>query len=146
VLLDPIKARLEAEVPSLSRRVEGAAELSALVKAGQLPQVTPHAFLLPLGFRAERGESVTGLFTQVVADTVGVLLVERVAGDATGGKVLPKVEALADAVLGALAGWEPDADAFDVLVPVRGDLVSLTAGTVMFQLNFAVRRQLRIAR
>lgn len=145
MLLDDVAARLAAEIPELARRVEGAAELAELVEKKLLPQTTPFAYVLPLGFRGGAPDAAAGLYRQLLDETVGVVLVVRTAGDATGRKTLPKVHELRDQVVQALAGWAP-AGAFGVLAPSRGALVSLTAGAVIYQVDFRIDSLLRITR
>lgn len=146
MLLDAVIDRLDAQVPNLSRRVQGAAELAALIRDGKLPAQTPASYVLPLGFRAREADAAAGLFTQILADQVAVVLVVRVASDATGEKAFGKIDALVEQVLAALAGWEPEDNSFGVLTPTAGDLISLVAGAVMFQVTFSLQRQLRIER
>jgi len=88
MLIDDVVARLKAEVAALDQRVEGAAELSELVAAGKWPQRTPACWVLPLGFNAGNADAVTGMFTQMLSRSVGVVLFTRAAGDATGAKSL----------------------------------------------------------
>jgi hypothetical protein len=74
-----------------------------------------------------------------------VVLFARAAGDVTGEKTLATIDSLEAAVLAALAGWGP-AGAIDVLEPRRGRLVSVAAGAVIYQIDFAITEQLRISR
>lgn len=145
MLIDDVVARLKAEVAALEGRVEGAAELSALVAAGKWPQRTPAAWVLPLGFDARGGESVAGMFTQMLGRTVAVVLFMRASGDATGGKSVPTIATLETSVLDALAGWGASG-LFGVLKPVRSRLISVAAGGVIHQVDFSIDDQLRIAR
>ena len=143
MLLDPIIARLTVEVPDLINRVEGAAELSELVKRGDLPQETPAAFVLPLGLRGGEGEASAGAYTQTVEETVAVILVLEAAGEATGARALPKLDELIGQVIDALCGWAP-AGEIGVFRLESGNLVSLSAGSVIYQLNFSIAEQIRI--
>lgn len=139
-----LDARL-ATIPALAGRIHEAAKLSELMARNALPQVCPAAFVLPLGLRGGPADAVTGLFRQSVEWLEGVLLVVRAAGDATGAKAAAQLRPLIDAVIAAIAGWgEPDG--FGTWVLRKGELVSLSTGTLTYQLDFAIDDQLRIAR
>jgi hypothetical protein len=136
-------------IPELHGRVQGVAALSALMTAGQVPQVTPAGFVLPLGLRGGSADAVTGMFRQQIAWTSGVVLVVRVAGDVTGAKANDILEPLIEAVILAIAGTDargPDEAAIGVWRLSRGELLSLSAGVLIYQLDFAIDDQLRIAR
>jgi hypothetical protein len=142
MLIDDVVARLK-EVASLGKRVEGAADLAAMVKADKLPAVTPHTYVVPLGLRPRsEGDAATGAFTQAIDEVVGVILIVRASCDATGAKSLGTIQQLISDVLAALGGFDP-AEAIGVLRLQRGELVSLNAGAVIYQLDFAILTQLR---
>ena len=143
MLIDDVIARIAARVSDLAGRVRGAAELSALVKRNALPNETPFAFVLPLGLHGGDDEVATGLFRQSVDDTIAVVLLVEAAGDVAGEKALPSIDTLVHAIMEALCGWSP-ANAFGVFRLVRGSLLSLNAGTVIYQIDFAIQDQLRI--
>jgi len=143
-LVDQVAARVTAQVPALLS-VGSAATLAALIQQNVLPQRTPAAFTLPSGFDAAPNALVSGGHRQDVSDTVGVLLVYRIAGDAKGDKALTALSTIIAAVIAAVAGWEPEApdggeagsaEAFDL---VRGRLVDMAAGAVFYQLDFRAR-------
>lgn len=134
-----------ALVPALAGRVLPAAKLSELIARNQLGQAAPAAFTLPLGVRGGQADAVTGLYRQEVEWLEGVLLVVRAAGDATGAAGLVQLEPLITAVIEAVAGWAPE-ELIGVFRLVRGELVSLSTGTLTYQLDFAIEDQLRIDR
>lgn len=144
-MIDPIIQRLSADVPALTGRVKGAMDFGRLVEAGQVPPVTPAAFVLPAGIHGGKPVAVTGAFVQDTEEMVSVMLALRVH-EVTGQAGIDPLKALIDAVLVSLCGWAPVPDAQDVLRLLRGALVSLTAGLVVYQLDFAITDQLRIAR
>ncbi|MEX2126969.1 MAG: hypothetical protein WD871_01830 [Xanthobacteraceae bacterium] len=144
MLLDPVIARVKQAAPALGGRVEGAAELSALVKSNALPQVTPASFVLPNGLRGGAADAVTGLFRQQLDEVVSVVLIVRVAGDRTGAGALPTIDTVIGQVVNAVCGWAP-AGQIGVFRLSAGRLVSLNAGAVIYQLDFAIADQLRIA-
>ncbi len=144
MLVDAVAALVEAADPSLSGRVQRAADLSELVRTNRMPAAPVAAFILPLGKRAlSNGEAMAGAFTQAFDETVGVLLVVRAAGDATGGKALPTIDTLADAVIAALCGQSPG-DEPGVLRLSRAALISAEGGSVLYQADFSIERSVRI--
>jgi hypothetical protein len=145
MLLDTVRERIATLVPALGGRVEGAAELTELVRRDALPNVTPAAFVLPLGLRGGEADAAAGLYRQVYDEVIGVLLVIEVAGDATGATALPTIDALVSEVIAALIGWAPG-EQVGVFRLERGQLVSLARGTVIYQLEFSIEDQLRVQR
>jgi len=144
MLVDLVATRLSTEIAALTARVAQAAELSELVKRGQLPQAQASAFVLPLGLRAlSEADAAAGAFTQMLAEIIGVLLVVRHQGDATGAKALPTIDELVAACLATMCGWTPEAGGFAFAL-ARGELVSAEAGLVIYQIDFTLQRQLRI--
>jgi hypothetical protein len=144
MLVNDVVARIDGRVVNLARRVKGAAELAELVKQNSLPQVTPAAFVLPLGFRYIGGEAGAGMYTQDNNRIVSVVIIVKVADDKTGAKALPTIAELEEDVINAVAGWAPG-DEVGVFVAMKGELVSLSAGAVIYQIDFAIQEQLRIA-
>lgn len=141
-MLDDVIARLKARCADF-RLIEGAAELSALVQGGRAPNRTPAAFVIPVGLRATPPSAAAGLFRQVYSETIGVVIVQTTAGDARGAAGVMPVHGLRQQVIECLAGWGPGG--FGVLELVRGSLVSLQAGTIIYQIDFSIPQQLRIA-
>lgn len=134
---------LVAEIPALAGRVHGAAKLAELTKGNSLTQVAPAAFVLPLGLQGGAVSAATGLYVQAVDRLVGVVLVVRNLGDATGEKAVGELDPLVDAVIDAVCGWAPPS-AIGVFKLQRGELVSIAGGTITYQLDFALDDQLRI--
>lgn len=143
-LVADIKARIEAGVPALAGRLEEVADLAALIAAGVLPQRSPAGYVIPLGFNGREPADAAGLFIQSLDETVGVVLVVEAAGDPKAKRALATVDALDIAVRNAVCGYVP-AGAIGEFRAVRGRLVSVTAGTVIYQIDFAIQTQLRIA-
>jgi hypothetical protein len=142
--MQAVQARLET-IPALARRVYGAAKLGELTERGSIATVGTAAFVLPLGLRGGVADAATGLFRQSLDRLVGVVLTVRNVGDATGEKALIELDPLIKSVIDLLAGWGPD-EAFGVFTLARGELISISAGTITYQLDFAIEDQLRIAR
>ena len=143
LLIDPVIARLKSRVTALGSRVEGAAELAALVRDGALPNAMPAGFVLPLGLVGAEPSAAANLYRQGYDDVVGVILVVEAAGDVTGGTALPGLTELVDTTVPAMCGWAP-AGASGVFALRRGALISLTQGALIYQLDFGLRNQLRI--
>lgn len=143
MIVSGVITRLSAEVDALGGRVQGLAELAALVRDRALPNVTPAAYVVPAGLRGGEGDASAGAFTQMVDEVVSVVLVVKSHGDPTGGKALATFDALIADCAAALAGWAP-ANQVGVFRLQRGAMVSLEAGTAIYQLDFAIRQQLRI--
>ncbi len=143
MFVDEVIARIDGQVPDLANRTKSAADLSTLVSEGSLPQSPVAAFVLPLGFRnTSQGDASANAFTQMLVETIGILLVVRNANDITGAKSLPKFEALIDQLIVEIAGWQPSG-AFGVFWVSRGQLISTNDGTVIYQLDFSIQKQVR---
>lgn len=137
-----LRDRIDGGVPALTGRVEGAIAFAELMRQNSLPQVTPAAFVLPLGMQGGAVDAVTGLFRQEVREIVGVMLVLR-SFSRTGDKAVPELDTLIDAVVSVVAGAEMPG-AIGVFSVARGSIVSMTAGTIVYQLEFQLSDQLRI--
>ncbi|UFZ05458.1 hypothetical protein LQG66_03840 [Bradyrhizobium ontarionense] len=142
-LVDNVSTRIDAVVPALKDRIEGIADLAALIAAGALPQREVAAFVVPVGFDDRGGESATSVHTQVLEESIAVILCVKALGDAKARRALPTIEQLTGAVIAAVAGWAPD-DVAGVFRVVRGRLLSAEKGLVLYQLDFALLDQLRI--
>lgn len=143
MLVADLVTRLGDEVDALAGRVQGAAELSELVRKKALPQASPFAFVLPNGLVARSdGDASANAFTQMVDEVFAIVLVVRASGDITGARTLPTIDALVWAVILAVCGWGPD-DAIGVFHLRRGQLLSADAGVVIYQLDFGLQQQVR---
>ncbi|MGL5166637.1 MAG: phage tail terminator protein [Afipia sp.] len=144
MLIDEVVARLGANIAALTGRVEYVADLSALVDQGVLPQAATSAFVVPLGFDDQGGgTSAVGIHIQNILDSIGVILIVKSPGDAKARSALPKIDVLAADVIMTIAGWAPDSTS-GVFEIKRGRMVSVMAGAVIYQLDFALTRQVRI--
>lgn len=140
-LVDAVIHRLGGEVSDLAG-AEDALQLADLLERGVLPQRFPHAFVLPVGDDAEANVILTGAVRQRVVETVGVLLIDKHAGERTGGKVRAALEPIKAEVREALVGWAPDPD-YSPLELVRTRLVGLAGGAAFVQLDFRTAWHLR---
>lgn len=141
-MLADVIARLSDQVPDL-RSVEGAAALEELRRQNRLPQVTPAAFVIPLGLAGRDVQySSAGIFAQMVEEVVGVILIIR-SDQPSGARVLDRLDTFVDATVAAIAGWAPTSTT-DLFRLVRGNNVPAGPGTVVYQIDFALTDQLRI--
>jgi hypothetical protein len=143
MLADDVIQRLKELVPQLATRVEGAAHLAQLMAANQLPQHSPAANVIASGLSGGAPDAAAGLFRQPFDETVTVYLTFRNVQGA-GGNALDLFDEVKWAVIKALCGWAP-ADTVGVFRLVRGQVVSMTTGTLLYQIDFAIGDQLRIA-
>lgn len=142
-MLDAVADRLKAQVPDLNSRVEDAASFAELMRSNKLSSAPVAAYVLPLGLLGGKADAAAGAFTQVMAESVGVILVIRGA-DPQGQRALDKARPLIMACVEALAGWTPDEATLGVFELKRGALLSMQRGTFVYQIDFAINDQLRI--
>ena len=122
-------------------RCEGTVELMALVQAGALPPVGESAFVVPMGYRGGAGLSTGAGYVQATEEAIAVVLAIRVQGGAVPTDAA--LEARIDTVIRAVAGWQPPG-APDVFRLIRGAVLSLEKGVLLYQIEFATQSQLRI--
>lgn len=144
-LVADVQEELAARVPALAGRIGAALDLAELMRTGALPQQSPYAFVVPLGFDGGTPDAAAGLYRQPLTRGVGVVLFVSAPGDPRAEKALAAVDGLEAEILRAIAGKAPD-DAIGVLSARRGRLVEIAAGTVIYQIDFALSDQLRIIR
>jgi hypothetical protein len=140
-MVPEVIARLQSEVPRL-RSVEPTLSFAAVMASGGLPQNTPAAFVVGTGTRGGSVNASAGAFVQDVDETLAVILIFR-TDSKTGGRKIDEVEELRADVRTALCGWAPEG-AISVFRLVNDAIVSLAAGTVVVQADFAIADQLRI--
>lgn len=143
IRLGEVRARIEAKVPALAGNLRNAGDWARVVEQNMLPDFTPAAFLLPGGFVGGQATLATGLFRQDFRETVSVVLVVRVAGDALGEAALDEIAPLVGEVVRAVAGYSPDSTPGDFILQ-RGELVGAKDGALIFHIDFALTDQLRI--
>ncbi len=141
-MIDAVIARLDAKIPTLAKRIEGAAQFAELMRGNVLPKQDVAAYVLPLGLQGGQADAGAGAFTQKFGETVGVVLAMKTYS-ATGDRVLADLRGLITEVLEAVAGWAPN-DETGVFLLARGSLVSMLAGTLVYQIDFTITDQLRI--
>jgi hypothetical protein len=144
-LVDLVAQRIAGQVAALNGGIEFIAELQALLAENGMPQRDVSAFVIPLGFDDRGGESVAGMHTQMLADVVGVILCQKARGDLKGQKGLVRIEPLINAVVDAVAGWAPG-NTVGVFNVKRGRLAPGGQGIIVYQIDFELMDQLRIAR
>jgi hypothetical protein len=143
MLIAEVIARIEDQVVGLAGRTEGAAQFADLMARKALPQVTPAAHVLPLGLQGGQVQAAAGLFVQSIEEVIAVVLTFR-SHERTGSASLAPLDQVIHAVIDALAGWGPE-NAVGVFALRRGAVISMAAGTIVYQLEFSISDQLRIA-
>lgn len=134
--------RLNAQVAEISGRVEGALEFADLIERNVMPQVTPAAYVIPVGMRGRPADAAAGLYRQTYDDVVAVVLFISNSGDASGGGAIPEISTLVDDAVRAIAGWAPPG-AIGVFEMNAGDIVEIANGAVAYQIEFSLAGQLR---
>lgn len=142
MLVEDLIERLKERVPALSRRVEAALNLAELMAQGRLPEVTPAAHVIQVGLVGKPADEAAGLFRQGFDEVFGVVLTFR-NNTPTARKGFDEVEEIKRAVIEAVCGWSPDG-VLGVFSLARGTQVSFSAGSLVYQIDFAIGDQLRI--
>lgn len=141
-MIAAVISRLEAEIPELDGRVEGAFEFAELLRNGQMPNSGVAAHVLPLGLQPRPADSAAGTYTQEFDESIGVILTLRNASrDAE--RILGDLRGFVMQIIEAVAGWVPDG-ASGVFRLLRASLVSSSKGTFVYQIDFSIADQLRI--
>lgn len=141
---DDVRDRIENKVALLQGRVRNAGEFTQLVESNAFPADPQSAFILPGPLRG--GAVVAGMsgaFVQQLGETVIVVLVCRIANDATGAKAMDTLTPLIREVVEALCGWSPEG-AIGTFALGAGELVGSAQGRVLYHLEFSLDDQLRI--
>lgn len=142
-MLSDIGERIEVRVPELSKRVETATGLSGVLRNRTAPRAMPAAYVVPLAMNGQTPEVSTGFYVQPVTETFGVLLFAR-GGTRTGDQALNSLRPLLTGIIAALVGWAPG-DQAGVFVFRAGRLISFAEGLLIYQQEFSIDDQLRIA-
>lgn len=141
-MISDVINRLEAKVPQLANRTYGAADFANLMRTNTLPKQTPSAYVLGLGLQGGQSEAGAGFYTQMFDRAIAVVLTFK-SYDATADRILDDTEAMIEAVVASIAGWGPN-DETGVFRLARGNLVTMKAGTIVYQIDFTIKDQLRI--
>ncbi len=141
-MIAAIKTRLAAQVPELSGRIEGAANFVDMLARNALPTQTPAANVIPTGLQGGKAGAISGAFTQSMSNTIAVMLTLRTY-DRTGEKGVDRADVLIRDIVNGLAGWAPG-DEVGVFVLRNSRLVNMSAGTLVYQIEFSIDEQLRI--
>jgi len=131
-----VAARLIARVSEPFAFIGTLADLAALA---DVPRSTPCAYVVPLDEQAAQSETI-GSSVQLHEASIGVLIVARHAGDASGARGSAVLHDLRQAVHGAIVGWSPP-ECHSRLAFTRGSLDdTLPGGTVIWRDEFVVSR------
>lgn len=135
-LIDRLKSR-----DLFGGRVYPAGNLAALMRSGNAADPTLKAHVLPSSLAGGKGDAVTGAYVQAVDRGVSIVISLPIA-DATGAAQADDLEQLIFATTEAVTGWGP-ADCPGVFRLVRGQLVSMQGGIIVYQLDFSITDHLR---
>jgi len=144
IRLDDVRGQIEVSVPALAGRIEGVGAFTPMIERGQVPQVTPAAFVLLGGLAGGAADAGAGIFRQAFAETVTVVIADRVAADRQGAAGFDEITPIVRDVIMAVVGWAPD-DAVGVFTLGQAELVGSLNGTVIFEIRFNLDDQLRKA-
>lgn len=105
--------------------------------------VVPAAFIIRASRTADPNTLETGGFSQRLTESYSVLIAGRATGDVSGEITSLAIEAMSQAVMSALIGWEPDAD-HDPMEYTGGALAEWTEPALMLWMDdFQTARYLR---
>lgn len=141
-MIDPVIARLEAQVPELSGRVDGGRAFLDLIRANKLPGHSLACYVFPAGIQGGKADAMAGAFTQILRYRVSVVLFLRTTGQ-TGKRALDRIDAFLMQVIHAVAGWAPS-DEVGVFELTAANPVDIGAGRMAWQLDFNINDELRI--
>lgn len=140
-MIDEMVSRLNEQVPELKDRAEGVLSLMDLLRSNRLPE-NSSAMIYPAGFRGLAPADATGVFSQALAESYGVVLVIS-SRDKAGRTALAKIHPLLRAVMAALAGWAPEG-VNGVFQVNSGRPLSFKEGRLLFELVFSINTTLRV--
>lgn len=103
-----IIARLKSEIPALSNRVGGTADLVAAQEQDDIP--VPHAFVVPGGDVADEADLAGPITQQDMVEEFAVVVAVANTSDQIGRAAGDAVDDLRTSIWTALLGWEPAAD------------------------------------
>jgi hypothetical protein len=134
-------ARLKDLVPDLGGRVQGAADMVRLMASGGEPGVTPIAFVVPSGIVGGAHQGMVGAYVQPLERLFSVIVTLR--ADATGLRVLDRLDGLINAVIDAVAGW--DVGLTSLFVFKRAQPIRSAAGSLTYEISFSVMDRIKKA-
>lgn len=140
-MIDEAIARLKSRQPDLKDRVYGAGALAALLAKTAMPEVTPVAYVVPMGFRSGKEAAVSGAYLQTQEAILGVMLCLR-SNDRNGQRALDSVQSFLTGIPLALAGWRAPTS-IGACRPVRAFLAASREGTMWWQFEFSIPTQIR---
>lgn len=142
-LIDEVKARLEAAVPELVRRVESASDYAKLMSSAQAPAHGLVAYILPHAIVAQRPMDAAGAFEQTFDEMIGVVLIFN-STTRDGERGIERLRPFIFDVIHALAGWSPE-DVLGEFALARGEMQAPRAGLIAYRIDFTVSNLLRIS-
>lgn len=130
MLLAAVEERLRSHSATAGMDVHGAASLAA----AQENQSRDGLFVFLASEQSEAGESI-GRTTQRRTSTVSVMLAATAQRDRRGRAGMDRVDAMAQAVLSALVGWQPTGG-HTPMEHRRGALARLSRSTAWYVMDF----------
>lgn len=132
-MIAEIKQRLLVEGTPFAM-VEGAL---GLAQVKDRPPAMPAAYVIPIRDASSENQRMTGRMLQVTAADIGVVIIFENLAAPLGDPSVDELEALKDWVREQLIGFE--ADPFDPLEHVEGELVKARSGVVWWQETFGTK-------
>ena len=142
-MIGAVKTRLEAQVPELAGKLQGAADWAEAIERTTVPDHPFFGYLVPTGFQGREPSAAVGRFIQSLDVRLSVVLGFR-SRSATFERSLTDIDDKLQAVMTALCGWSPEADTPGVFQVESGAALDFRQGAFLFQLNFTVLDQLRV--
>lgn len=139
--VDAIIDRLKQLPSTTLRTVDGIADMQALMRNNELPQVTPAAHVVPAGLQGGQRLDVAGGYVQSLTETVGVVVTIR-GNDAQGRAALPRLRQIVSDVMDQICGWSP-IEGGDQFQFARGAVLSLDKEGLVYLLEFSLPTQMR---
>lgn len=122
-------------------RVEFAASLAAILANRDAVDLTLRAHVIPALLIGRTADAMVGTFVQAIERGITVLITMpsfAVKAEADGNRI----EDLVIATIAAIAGWGPE-NTPGVFRLAQGQLLSMTKGVTLYQIDFVISDQLR---
>lgn len=141
-MIAEITRRLKERAPSLNGRIREGAEFARLLASNSFRDASGGAYVMPLSLRGLSPLDAAGAFVQPLEEVIGIVLV-RPSEDPLAVRAGGEISQMIGDVTQAIAGWRPEG-AIGPLRLVQGRMINIGAGVLVYQLEFAAQRQLRM--
>ncbi len=135
-MIDPELIIARVKSLSLFAVVGGAAEAAALMKSASARGDGPNAYVVPMADDAQPPKAAGG--PQPSLTTVGVMIMVRRHGDASGEMAMNRLYPLRQALRTGMAGWPP-ADGFQPMFWRGGRLLDFDTASLWWLEEFSSR-------